>query len=657
MEAVIDDGKTKEIVYNNQENNNKLDESAKAQPNEEKPGEPEGQNKEKPYGREETLQNTEKIDGPKGQIKEKHDDREETLQSKEKLDEPEGTLQNKKRPFGKQKNRKLRFRKKKKNAGNGNVDQNQINVVKSKVAHPEELKFATPEGSSQQKQLELVRPVGDQQFKENTEEPEGTDNQGGNGENNGEVSKGDKNKKLKQRARKGKVSAGIKMEKLKQNIGEASKGKNIEKTKDIPSSHDKGRRPDKSKDKLGGLIFMCSPKTKPDCFRYSVMGVTMAKKDLVLCIKPGLKLFLYDFDLKLLYGVYRATSSGGIKLEPAAFGGAFPVQVKFEVFKDCYPLPESVFKKAIKENYNEKRKFKTELTFEQVKKLTTLFRTVGVSSKTHTRSPAVKRDEVTKARGGFKKHRTNSSRAARSERDAHAYVDDGREARKEEYPRESYLSEREYRTYGLLGRRRSRSPPRHAGSSLVPRLDLESEVHPRYPVSVYGDTTTSIRHDPLLVGRSDSRPYSLEGRRGLPSPIRHEPTMLDGRRYLTHDPISQLDYQTHLPPAVRQHSGLESNQQQYAYPRYDFSSDPYRSAIRRDEMVGGPYYTLDGRRVVYLPEAADPLRRREPEVGALDLSAPLDYNQGHTYQEASRHDPVFAPVSSRYSFAGPSSYR
>ncbi|OWM76287.1 hypothetical protein CDL15_Pgr009933 [Punica granatum] len=132
-----------------------------------------------------------------------------------------------------------------------------------------------------------------------------------------------------------------------------------------------------SDEPIAGFIFMCSGKTKPECFMYRVFGLPTGKLEDVKKIQPSMKLFLYDFDLKLLYGVYEATSYGRLNLEPLAFAQRFPSQVTFKIFKDCLPVPECVFRHAIKENYSGS-KFKQELQSNQVNSLMELFRPIDI---------------------------------------------------------------------------------------------------------------------------------------------------------------------------------------------------------------------------------------------------------------------------------------
>lgn len=133
-------------------------------------------------------------------------------------------------------------------------------------------------------------------------------------------------------------------------------------------------------DQVPGYIFMCNGKTKADCYKYRVFGLPSARMDILEKLKPHMRLFLYDFDMKLLYGVYVAASDGRLAIEPAAFGGQFSAQVRFEILRDCIPLPESIFKPAIADNYKGSSKFRQELSDKQVANLISLFRPVAEPS-------------------------------------------------------------------------------------------------------------------------------------------------------------------------------------------------------------------------------------------------------------------------------------
>lgn len=102
------------------------------------------------------------------------------------------------------------------------------------------------------------------------------------------------------------------------------------------SDKEQNAKPD-VEDQIAGYIFMCNAATKPECFTYRVFGLPASRIRVVEKIKPNTKLFLFDVDVKLLYGLYVAISSGKLALEPYAFGGKFPAQV--QLLLCCPPSP------------------------------------------------------------------------------------------------------------------------------------------------------------------------------------------------------------------------------------------------------------------------------------------------------------------------------
>ncbi|XP_019197417.1 PREDICTED: uncharacterized protein LOC109191282 isoform X2 [Ipomoea nil] len=434
------------------------------------------------------------------------------------------------------------------------------------------------------------------------------------------------------------------------------------------------RRDQRSTEGLGGMIFMCSGKTKPDCFHYRVMGITVNKQDVVMRIKPGLKLFLYDFDLKLLYGVYEASSTGGMKLEPAAFGGGFPAQVRFTVIEDCLPLPESVFKKAIKDNYDEKKhKFKTDLSVAQVKQLMKLFRpTPWLHATSKSSLPESVPESVI--------HHTSAGSLPGDEFQQQVYrepyiISNGAEplpisherslltnrhiTPRNDAPSSSlFLTEKEYRSYGLQQRRQ-----------LVPTDSTADIDHLLDRYRPNEGLEQSLRNPALVSGRASSLPRNEAG---LPDPY-----FLNEKEYRNYGLKGYQEMTTTVQPSLETDTTMTSTINPGVQDHASYSCNPYNDSTASlvNRYLSLPMrlpeplepYSLTGRES-YITESnytretgghpgrVTAERERESRHSPYLTYAPSDLSQRYQYPD---NDPDYSsnPVLLRQSYAGPSASR
>ncbi|XP_026384625.1 uncharacterized protein LOC113280181 isoform X1 [Papaver somniferum] len=141
---------------------------------------------------------------------------------------------------------------------------------------------------------------------------------------------------------------------------------------DQEKSHSRGGPP------VFGAIFMCNRRTKQECFERCLFGLPSSQAHFVNKIKYGTVLFLFEYEERKLYGVFRANSDGAMNIKPNAFkssGKQFPAQVSFRSQWKCHPVSESEFRDAVKDNYYTKEKFGFGLSEDQVHKLLLLFST------------------------------------------------------------------------------------------------------------------------------------------------------------------------------------------------------------------------------------------------------------------------------------------
>lgn len=221
----------------------------------------------------------------------------------------------------------------------------------------------------------------------------------------------------------------------------------------------------------------------------------------------------------------------------------------------------------------------------------------------------------------------NTYQVLSHERSQNVTYQDVATMRREEIPRNLFITEKEYQTYGLLG---ERSLSCHSHFTAPPLdsyyRDYEREHLPRHQNVIHRDVVPGQREtlhaDTIYRDNKEYLAYNLADR---PSAARATATSAIALDVYSKDPY-------------------------YGY----YQSNSSMAYQRRGE-VPSSYYTSHGRRETYPLESDHSQRRGADQLDGLYSSYDVDplYGDRRRYQ-AANPEPIPMPVSSRYSFAGPS---
>ncbi|MBC7081810.1 MAG: hypothetical protein H5T44_06195 [Thermoplasmatales archaeon] len=87
-----------------------------------------------------------------------------------------------------------------------------------------------------------------------------------------------------------------------------------------------------------GFIFNCSNKTEKECLEKMLFGADKIYGPVVIRIRKGDLLFLVNREKDVIYGVFKATTDGGFKIEFSAWKGRYPYQVRVQILGEIIEL-------------------------------------------------------------------------------------------------------------------------------------------------------------------------------------------------------------------------------------------------------------------------------------------------------------------------------